>query len=56
MTKKVPTITSLKSPTQIIVKKTLIIGAAAVGLIAAGAVAFVAVKSSDEDSDVETSE
>jgi hypothetical protein len=43
MPNTVPSITTLKTPTTII-KKALIIGAAAAGLIAVGAVAFVVAK------------
>lgn len=55
MTVKVQSITNLKSPKAIFVKKALVIGAAVLGLIAVGAVAFVAVKPSDDDVE-ETSE
>lgn len=47
-------ITSLKSPKSALVKKALIIGAAATGLIIAGALAFAAVSSNDEDAPTDT--
>lgn len=46
MPTSVPNITSLKSNKSLIIKKALIIGAAATGLILAGAVTFAAVKPS----------
>lgn len=45
MTTRVPNISTLKSPKSIVIKKTLIIVAAASGLIAAGAFAYASVQS-----------
>lgn len=53
---KVHNITSLKSPKTLVLKKALIIGASAAGLIAAGAVAFVAAKPSSDDVDETSAE
>jgi len=44
-------VTTLKTPRQIFVRKALIIGAAAAGIIIAGAVAFAVASSQDEETE-----